>query len=112
MGMPRSNASRSCKKSSTPGFWRPIELTIPAGVSAMRGGGLPARGRGRRLWQHRYGHPTSPRASWRVFRRPGSRGSATGPAELDSEVDTGPLLAHYHAKTSAEKTGPSMQDLM
>jgi hypothetical protein len=42
MGIPRSNASRSCKKLSTPGFWRPIELTIPAGVSATRGGGLPA----------------------------------------------------------------------
>src|SRR4051794_31216752 len=29
---------------STPGFWRPIELSIPAGVSVTRGGGLPRRG--------------------------------------------------------------------
>jgi hypothetical protein len=27
--------------SSTPGFWSPMELTIPAGVSATRGGGFP-----------------------------------------------------------------------
>ena len=30
---------------STPGFCRPIELSIPPGVSVTRGGGLPARGR-------------------------------------------------------------------
>ena len=29
---------------STPGFARPIELIIPLGVSAIRGGGLPSRG--------------------------------------------------------------------
>ena len=29
---------------STPGFWRPIELSIPAGVSVTRGVGLPMRG--------------------------------------------------------------------
>src|SRR5215213_2506197 len=29
----------------TPGFWRPIEFSIPAGVSVTRGGGLPTRGR-------------------------------------------------------------------
>src|SRR5512146_260939 len=30
---------------STPGFWRPIELSIPAGVSVTRGGWFPMRGR-------------------------------------------------------------------
>src|SRR3954470_4536275 len=30
---------------STPGFCRPIELSMPAGVSVTRGGGLPTRGR-------------------------------------------------------------------
>ena len=29
---------------STPGFCRPIELSIPAGVSVTRGVGLPIRG--------------------------------------------------------------------
>ena len=29
---------------STPGFWRPIELSIPPGVSVTRGVGLPIRG--------------------------------------------------------------------
>ena len=29
---------------STPGFCRPIELSMPAGVSVTRGGGLPIRG--------------------------------------------------------------------
>ena len=29
---------------STPGFWRPIELSIPPGVSVTRGVGLPMRG--------------------------------------------------------------------
>ena len=29
---------------STPGFWRPTALSIPPGVSAMRGVGLPNRG--------------------------------------------------------------------
>ena len=28
---------------STPGFWSPIELSIPAGVSVTRGVGLPTR---------------------------------------------------------------------
>ena len=30
---------------STPGFCRPMELSIPAGVSTVRGWGLPSRGR-------------------------------------------------------------------
>src|SRR5215212_9077139 len=30
---------------STPGFWRPIEFSIPPGVSVTRGVGLPIRGR-------------------------------------------------------------------
>ena len=29
-----------------PGFWRPIEFSIPLSVSAIRGGGLPSRGSG------------------------------------------------------------------
>ncbi len=29
-----------------PGFWSPIELSIPLSVSAMRGGGFPSRGSG------------------------------------------------------------------
>ena len=29
---------------STPGFWRPIELSIPPGVSVTRGVTLPIRG--------------------------------------------------------------------
>ena len=29
---------------SMPGFWRPTALSIPPGVSAMRGWGLPSRG--------------------------------------------------------------------
>ena len=29
---------------STPGFWSPIELSMPAGVSVTRGGSLPNRG--------------------------------------------------------------------
>jgi hypothetical protein len=33
-------------KRSTPGFCSPMELTMPAGVSATRGGGLPFRAAG------------------------------------------------------------------
>ena len=33
---------------STPGFWSPIELSIPPGVSVTRGVGLPMRGLERR----------------------------------------------------------------
>ena len=29
---------------STPGFWSPIEFSIPPGVSVTRGGTLPIRG--------------------------------------------------------------------
>src|SRR5512132_4709917 len=46
MGTP-SAASRgrsSSAKRSRPGFARPIAFTIPAGVSAIRGGGFPSRG--------------------------------------------------------------------
>src|SRR5206468_2219693 len=46
MGTP-SSASRgrsSAAKRSRPGLARPIELTIPDGVSAIRGGGFPSRG--------------------------------------------------------------------
>ena len=46
MGTP-SSASRgrsSSAKRSSPGFARPIEFTIPDGVSAIRGGGFPSRG--------------------------------------------------------------------
>ena len=42
-----SSASRGrvwSQNLSTPGFARPIELIIPLGVSAIRGGGLPSRG--------------------------------------------------------------------
>ena len=38
--------SASSRKRSRPGFARPIELSIPASVSAMRTGGLPSRGSG------------------------------------------------------------------
>ena len=38
-----SSGSSSAIKASTPGFWRPTELRMPMGVSAMRGGGLPSR---------------------------------------------------------------------
>jgi hypothetical protein len=31
---------------STPGFWRPIAFSIPDGVSAIRGVGMPFTGRG------------------------------------------------------------------
>src|SRR5690348_14070320 len=35
----------SSQKRSSPGLASPIEFTIPAGVSTIRGGGLPSRGR-------------------------------------------------------------------
>ena len=40
----QSGAYRS-STASTPGFWRPMELSIPPGVSVTRGGRLPVRGR-------------------------------------------------------------------
>jgi hypothetical protein len=33
------------RTASTPGFWSPIEFSIPPGVSVTRGVGLPMRGR-------------------------------------------------------------------
>ncbi len=41
----RNRGRRSRTNTSIPGFSRPMELSIPQGVSAMRGGLLPARGR-------------------------------------------------------------------
>ena len=41
-----ASQGRSCaRNASTPGFCRPIELSMPLGVSAIRGVGRPARGR-------------------------------------------------------------------
>ena len=40
----RRKGSSSRIKASTPGFCSPTELSIPRGVSAIRGGGLPSRG--------------------------------------------------------------------
>ena len=90
-------------------------MTIPAGGLGDAGWWIAgSRGRGRRLWQHR---PVDASDLAQGFPGECSGGRDQGglqpePAELDSEVDTGLLLAHYHAKTSAEKTGPSRQDLM
>ena len=43
----RRNGSFSRANASTPTFSRPMEFSIPAAVSQMRGGGLPKRGFGR-----------------------------------------------------------------
>ena len=40
----RRKGSSSRMKASTPGFCSPTELSIPRGVSAIRGGGLPSLG--------------------------------------------------------------------
>src|SRR5688572_5637678 len=48
MGTPssRSCGSVSARNRSRPGLARPIELSIPTSVSAMRTGALPSRGKG------------------------------------------------------------------
>ena len=107
IGIPRSNASRPFKKPCTPGFWRPIELTIPAGVSAMRGGGLPALAAGVVVLGSiaPYTRPR-PGLLWRVFRKPGSVGSAAGGRRARPRGRHRPFDRHYHARTSEWKTGP------
>ncbi len=39
-----NGGSSSASHVATPGPWRPTELSMPAGVSWTRGGGLPAHG--------------------------------------------------------------------
>ena len=48
-----SRAGRSCSsQASTPGSWRPTLLSMPAGVSCTRGGGLPGPRLGRQRLDH------------------------------------------------------------
>src|SRR4051794_21046126 len=64
-GTPSSPSRGRCpaQKASRPGFASPIEFTIPAGVSAMRTGGLPSRGCSVTVFVTKAPSPSVPAAS-------------------------------------------------
>src|SRR5205809_175005 len=82
----RSAGRRSPRKASTPMFWRPIELSMPPGVSTRRGAGVPGEGRSERPFTAsappRPPRPPPPPARARAparAARDGPRRSAGGP---------------------------------
>ena len=88
-----ASRGRFCSRNrSMPGFWRPIELSIPASVSAMRGGGFPSR-----------------RSGVTVFVTNASRLWATSGAVERVEAP-GCIEKWNHA--ASRSTGPSMQSRM
>ena len=103
-GTPSSVSRGRCssQKRSSPGFARPIELTIPAGVSAIRTGGLP----GTRVERHRLGDEGG------QAERPGDqriqRSRAVDQRVLEVDPAEGRAQVGAHARIlSASSTGPS-----
>ena len=95
---PRSRVGRIRSMTSRlPGFWRPMELSIPHGVSNTRCGGLPSRGS--RVVPLRQTAPASRllKPSTRVYSSPNphasgkqdDRGGEGEAAELDGKVRGG-----------------------
>ncbi len=64
----RSQGRSTAMKWSTPGFCKPMALSMPAGVSATRGGGLP--GHGSRETPLTMIPPKRPRSKYPAYSRP------------------------------------------
>src|SRR5207244_13061485 len=100
----RKRGKVSARNASRPGFARPIELSIPASVSAMRTGRLPARGSGVTVFVTK---PSSERAT------PGAVSASRQPEALSSteygsfhaEPLPGPLDLDHAAVAGAVAAG-------
>ena len=88
------------RKPSSPLLGSPIELTIPAGVSQSRGGGLPARGSGVIVFETKAEKGNS--RQQRVAEGPPGGDRIEGPGAVDDRV------AQLQAAELGGRRGPNL----
>ena len=113
----RSWGSVSATNASRPGLARPIELSMPTSVSAMRTGALPSRGSGVTVFVTNASSERATSGAVNASRQPlalrsliafdGSRSEGRANDHLDDRVTAAPIVERAHAFQNEDRA-PSL----